>query len=269
MSLIFKGTGDSSRFLNHAANQLGDDMRDISSKTRVTPAAGAGVYVTVGQSLVCNYNGTAYTAGSTVSNFNTFDGRFYACVDPLLGCGGNGTVDVASGVGNQAGRIADALIAAGEHTSVIVAPVGVGGTEMARWADVNDLFPRFRVCLLRLREHGREPTAILFELGQEDAGLGTSQAAWEASFSTFRSAVRALGCNAPIIVAKCTWRPSTSNTTIRAAQTAVVNSGLGVYAGPDIDTLTGANRISGSPHLSATGAAAAALLWRDAIQAVI
>lgn len=272
MSLIYTGPRDTSKVINHAANILNDDNLRLTGKTRVSvPAllAGLGVYVTVGQSLFANYNGTAYTAGAHTFNFNAFDGHTYVCADPLLGCSGDATGDFVTIHGNQAGRIGDELIAAGEHTDCIMAPIAVGGTEIAQWAPGGNLVKRVDVCLRRLFEQGYSPTAILLEIGQQDSGVGTTQAQWESRFSSFRANIRAQGCDAPIIVARCTWRPSTSNATIRAAQAAVVNPGLGVYAGPDIDTLVGANRVAASPHLSATGCAAAAILWRNSIQAVI
>lgn len=271
MSLLYTGPADNSKYINHEANAFLDDMRSLAGKTRVavTQTATTGVLLTVGQSLFANYNGAPYTAGANVYNFNAFDGRCYVCADPLLGCAGTSEGGNAGIEGNQAGRIADALIAAGEFTHCVVAPIAVGGTRIDQWATGGNLVQRLIVALARLREQGFVPSAVLLEIGQQDAGDGTSQAAWQASFSTFRSVIRANGCNAPIFVAQCTWRPSTSNATIRAAQAAVVNPGLGVYAGPDIDTLIGGNRQGGSPHLNATGAAAAAILWRNAIQAVL
>jgi hypothetical protein len=270
MSYIYRGISDGFKQINHTANAFADDNTNLTGKTAVTVSQSGttGVYVTVGQSLFANYNGTAYTAGSTTYNFNAFNGRVYNCADPLLGCAGNGTVAPSGGTGNQAGRIADALIAAGEHTHVIMAPIAVGGTKISQWAVGGNLVRRLEVCLMRLGEQGYTPTAVLLEIGQQDSGDGTTQVAWEASFDSFLTVIRKY-TSAPVIVAQCTWAPSSSNATIRAAQAAVVDS-VDVFAGPDIDTLTSATyRQAASPHLTATGSAVASLLWRDAIQAVI
>ena len=273
MSYYFKGIADGFKQIDHSANAFSDDMRNLTGRTEVSIAtllasANLGVYVTVGQSLFANYNGEPYTAVFATYNFNAFNGRAYQCQDPLLGCAGDGTVAPTDQKGNQAGRIGDTLVQNGVHDDVVMAPIAVGGTKISQWAAGGNLVRRLEVCLLRLKEQGLEPTAILLEIGQQDAADGTSQAAWEASFASFLSVIRGYTA-APVIVAQCTWRPSASNATIRAAQAAVVDS-FEVFAGPDIDTLTGATyRQAASPHLTATGCSVAAVLWRSAIEAVI
>ena len=264
MSLIYTGPADTWKEFDATANPILDDWTDLTGRTQVTPTidADTGVYVMIGQSMIANYTDVKHTAGATVYNFNMFNGRTYNCADPMLGCGGPD--------GNVAGHIGDALVASGQHARVVMAPIACGGTSVGEWA-TGALGRRIDICLQRLREQGYTVTGVLYEQGQQDGTLGTSQAAWEASFAQIVTRVRVY-TPAPIFVARSSFRhTATTYPTILAAQDAVVDN-VDVFAGPDSDTLISASyrqQLPAAAHWKYLGAASSALLWRAAIEAVI
>lgn len=87
-----------------------------------------------GQSNSANAGKDLYVAGDEVINFNPHDGRCYQTQDPLLGPDGLG--------GSVWGRLGDALVSEGLYRRVLIAPFGIGGTEIVRWAPGGDLHVR-------------------------------------------------------------------------------------------------------------------------------
>jgi hypothetical protein len=239
------------------------------SKVAISPAIAAGettaVILTVGQSTVCNNDDTGYSAvSSKAQNFNVYDGGVYPIVDPLLGCQGFG--------GNWAGRLADKLITAGIFQRVIIAPVGIGGTFVAEWASGGRFNQRILTAVARLNAIGLAPTMCLWMQGENDASASTTQSAYQTSLSSVISSARANGLpsSTPWFVSQTTYPSTTSSTAVRAAQAAIVDNSIKIYAGPDTDTLTGANRQNGgtAAHWTAVGSDACAGLWKTAIDVV-
>jgi len=221
------------------------------------------VVILAGQSLAANTSGTysAPTNASAINNVNIYDGASYPPAANLLGC-----TNSAIGTGNVGTYLADQIINAGKAQRVWLVPIAVGGTSVADWATGN-LSGRIGVTMRRLASRGITPsttnTSFIFVWmqGEQDASLGTSSAAYQASFATIVSALTGAGFSGRIFVNLETYSGST-NATIRAAQAAVVN-GTTIFQGGDIDTLTGGtNRQGDSTHLTAAGASAAAgLIW--------
>lgn len=80
--------------------------------------------------------------------------------------------------------------------------------------------------------------------------------------------VRGEGCIAPSLLAKSTFAPGVGiSSPIRAAIDGAVN-GSDIFAGPDCDGLDTSYRYD-NQHWNASGNAAAATLWRDAILAAL
>ena len=80
------------------------------------------------------------------------------------------------------------------------------------------------------------------------------------------AAIRALGLNAPIYVARDALRQGSSRGGARQRQSALVNPASGVLAGPDLDVLDFADRFDGC-HFSTEGLEGAADLWLAALKA--
>jgi len=79
-------------------------------------------------------------------------------------------------------------------------------------------------------------------------------------------ALRSHGVEAPIYVALATICNSPPNETIRSAQRAVVDQGLGIFAGPDTDTIGLSDRYDGC-HMAESGLIRHAELWIKALGA--
>lgn len=219
-----------------------------------------GVFVMAGQSMAANSAPTPYTPtnSANVFNMNAYDSSVTLAKDPLIGCSNEG--------GNYLSRLADNLVTNAVYDRVVLAPVSIAGSSIEQWLPANNLYFNYVLTAAqRLAGWGVPITAFLWDQGTSNDG--TSQASYESSLNTLITAVRDRGYTAPWLIAQHTMKSDdTTISTVRAAQAAVVN-GTTIFAGPDLDTLTGAtNRNAGSkPHLTDVGAASAATLWETAI----
>lgn len=236
-----------------------------STTTGRTPVSAAlaegettGIFLVVGQSLLANHNGALHSPSSTkVQNLNPYDGTVYQMKNEVLGASGSGNGSILPYLG-------DKLITAGTFDRVIFVPVAIGGSAMRDWEPAGMLFHRLVVAILRAREKGYAISGVIFELGQSDQMLGTSQAAWQSSFQRMLDGARGYGFNGPWFVARCSMLSNVTSSTVRAAQAAVVDN-VNVFAGPDIDTLTSSTNRSDGTHLTATGANGSAALWETVL----
>lgn len=216
---------------------------------------GGEVIVTLGQSNITNSVNADYTP--TQSNsfiLNVYDGLVYKTKEPLLGCNA-----YTPGNSNMASRLADKLIAAGK-SSVIIAAIGVGNTSAADWAYGGGCNNRIPHLALALQAAGLKATRILLQNGENESVYGATGMA-----DNIRSIVqtfRDFGIDAPFYVAKATNLSGTYRTETRQAQTDVLSDTLGIYAGPDTDTLDTSYRQSDGIHFNATGSDAQAALWQ-------
>lgn len=234
----------------------------------IVPGENTAVWLAIGQSTgACNNDDTQYSVTNPKSqNFNCYDGAIYSADTPMLGCQGFG--------GNWNSRACDDLNASSgnQFQRVICAPVGVGGTTIAQWQPTGGvLWQRIVSAKARLDSRGLTPTFITWMQGETDNVLGTSQAAYTASFADLVSGIRALGYNMPIFISRTTLQGGVTSSAVRAAQAAAVNNGAGIYAGPDTDTITGATyRQAGgnNAHFTGAGSALCSSLWVPAIDAV-
>lgn len=224
----------------------------------INPAKKTLIYLVGGQSLSANTCPSAYVpANSTVvDQFSIFDGATYSVAGPLLGATLNPATG-SPGFGNIGARIADTLVTNGKFDRVIIVATSIGATSMADWA-VGIHSTRLAVAMARLASRGITPGmtgvtfACLFDLGEQDWALGTSQAAFTASGNTVISNLQATGFNGRIFIPLESHTAATSNA-VRSGEAALVSGN--VFAGGDFDAITG--RADGT-HFSDVGAADAA-----------
>jgi hypothetical protein len=214
------------------------------------------VIVTVGQSLMANTGDPkgSYVPAAGAFNFNWMDKNCYVARDPLLG-----TVKAGA---NQATRLADLLVAQSIYDSVMLVPLAHGGTFIKEWAPGGDMHLRLIDGLEAVRMAGLMPDMILWEQGEAEAGnppQPPSRQKWIDDFVAMARSIRTGGVLAPIYVARSTICRNAGSEVIRSAQAAVVN-GVDVLTGPDIDTISIADRWDGC-HLGITGLERAAHLW--------
>lgn len=263
----------SSAGLYNGNSGYSDTVGKTVRATTINTAVKNAVLILAGQSNFGTSSPTSYTPTNStkVDNFNIYDCQTYAAAGVLLGSTWSYQALGGTVSGHVGGRIADALINAGKFDRVILVPVAVGGTTVANWDIAGPLYGRIEAAIRRLRMAGVTPdmTNVTFAVlwGQGEGDSGTSQAAYDASMRRIIDKTRAAGFSGRFLIAKQTLLSGSQTSTVRAAQAAVVGHDAQVYAGPDADTLTGANRQADGTHFSDAGAAAYASAWVTALAA--
>lgn len=238
---------------------------DVTKKTLVL--------ITFGQSQASNANPTLYVPvnSAVIDNFNINDGAAYPIAGLMQGTTGFGLI----GPGNISARIADKLIPTFDR--VIVATIAIGGTLISDWTTGHLSAPgvggRFGVLMRRLAARGITPLtpgvtfAAVWMQGEADGEGGTSQAAYQASWNTLYSNMRAAGYSASsrVFIPEETWIRGVTYPAIQAAQVAIPN-GTVIFSGGNLDTLDATNR-QDNTHFNDAGAAAAATLIYNAMHA--
>lgn len=217
------------------------------------------VIVVLGQSNAANHGSGRYVARQNVDNFNIYNSKCYRAADPLLGASGDG--------GNFATRLGDKLIEAGLFDRVILAPIAMGGTMVEQWADEGMFNRRIPVVIRRLHDAGLTIDFILWHQGEGNPGMGDMEGRqyrknlWEV-ISTFRR----YGVEAPFFVALATLcgGPHANAENIRAGQKSAVDARVGIFLGPDTDTIGVEHRWDGC-HFNEIGLDMAASLWLEVI----
>jgi len=233
---------------------------DVAGRTRVDIAGISpdrlAVMLIFGQSNGANSGSAPYVPRRRVFNFNLFDGHCYVAQDPLLGATEAG--------GNFASRMADMLIERGAFDSVVLAPIGVGGSRIEEWTTGGARHRRLQVAIARAGEAGLRFTHLLWHQGESNAVHEPDGRLYADCFRNIHAAVRSYDVRAPIYVAQATVCQSPPNEAIRAAQRAVVDPALGIRAGPDTDTIGPEHRFDGC-HMAESGLIRHAGLWVEAL----
>jgi hypothetical protein len=247
----------STAFAQPYSNRSGKTVSD----PRPAPGETVGTFIIAGQSLTGNNLPSVHTATNPtkIHNVDIFNGQCYLATDPLLGCDA-----VTPNYGNVFTRMADGLVTDGVFDRVNIVNLGIGGTSVGDWLNNEVLWKRLIVASRRLAAIGMTTTAFLWEQGQADATAGTSQANYQSRLTSLTALPRAAGFNAPWVIAQSTYGAGASNSTIRAAQAAIVNN-TDILAGPDNDTLTGVNRMVDGTHWTDTGGTNSAAQWKTSV----
>lgn len=251
-------------------NQTFPDWNNTKNKTQVSAVLDGAkrniLLMVAGQSNLCNLNPTPFVPTNTtkIINFNLLDGAAYQAVDPLLGVTNNSLTVPA---GCPAGRIADTLITNNVCDVVWLLMVAEGATAIADWNTGGLVADRIPAMVARLAARGIPASRIdgvIWGQGETDTTNGTSQAAYAASLSSVITNSRTAGITAPWFIAKQTYNVGTISAAVQAAQVGIVNHGLGIWAGPDADSLGSGSRYD-NLHFSDAGAASYAAAWVTAL----
>jgi hypothetical protein len=229
--------------------------RELSSPAEVFQGRTA-VILIFGQSNGANSGAAPYVPVRRVFNFNLFDGNCYVARDPLLG-----TTEVR---GNFASRMSDMLIERGVFDSILLAPIGVGGSRIEEWTTGGVRHRRLQVAIQRARERGIAFTHVLWHQGESNAGPDADAQRYAACFMDIHAALRAYGVAAPVFVAQASLCRAPPNELIRVAQRSVVNPKLGIFAGPDTDAIGIEDRFDGC-HMAKSGLMKHAEMWADVL----
>ncbi|MCS7088792.1 MAG: sialate O-acetylesterase [Thermoflexales bacterium] len=220
-----------------------------------TPQPRVMVALVFGQSNAGNWGETRHRAHPRVRVF--FRGRWSPAADPLPGADGAG--------GSVWTRLGDKIIAAGLYDRVVFVPAAIGGTEIAKWAPGGLLHEDLLRNIRTAQRAGLRFTHLLWHQGESDAVLDTDSEHYRRLFLAMLASIRKLGVDAPVFVARatrCGMYPP--NEKIRAAQAALIDPALGIYAGPDTDQLGDEHRYDGC-HFSAAGLERHAELWLEVL----
>lgn len=242
---------------DHAA--FPSPWRNPDSYTAVNPNLVAGettcVIIGGGQSTITNCGtASAYVkVSSNIHMMNIYTGGMYSAINAMIGVDGDGECFLI--------RLADKMIAAGKYQRVILVPFGLGSTDIARWTAGAFCDERTRVACQRVKSAGllsATQVYTIWQQGESDTVLATSQATMTAGISSVISTARAVLPTTPFYVSKTSYENGFTSAAVRAAQAAVVTGT--VFAGPDTDTLGGAYRHD-NIHWNGAGSDAVAGLW--------
>ncbi len=185
---------------------------------------------------------------------NFMGGRCYVAASPLLGATGF--------AGEYWSLMADQLIDAGAFDRVILAPVAVGGSNIAQWAKGGALNISMIPLVQDLVTHYRV-THVLWHQGESDFALKTDPARYKEQFLSFADTLRANAVDAPVFVStatRCLTGWSDLNP-IRAAQHALASIEPGFKAGVDTDLLLAAQDRYDDCHMADSGEVKTAKAW--------
>ena len=187
-----------------------------------------------------------------VSNF--VSGRCYVAASPLLGSTGF--------AGEPWTLMADELIDAGAFDRVILAPVAVGGSNIAQWAKGGALNTSMIPLVQDLATHYRV-THVLWHQGESDFALKTDPAQYKQQFLSFVDTLRANAVDAPVFVStatRCLTGWSKPNP-IESAQQELASSHPGFEPGVDTDKLLSAEDRYDDCHMADSGEVKTASAW--------
>lgn len=227
-------------------------------------SARTAVLLLAGQSNAANHGGQRMTSehGRAVVNF--FEGTCYTAASPLLG---------ASGIGGEVWTpLANMLVASGVFDRVVLAPVAIGGTDVARWVSGGDLGTLLIGTATDLAHQGYRATHVLWHQGETDVQAATSQEVYTQRLLSVAASLRAQGIDAPILVSvasKCLlMAPHNGENAVARAQRLLPEPGAGLFAGVDSDALLLDVDRYDACHFSASGQTKIAAAWARRIAAV-
>ncbi|HWZ39866.1 MAG TPA: sialate O-acetylesterase [Bradyrhizobium sp.] len=248
---------------NHRASRI--DLTALPMPDRVERSCGpssgrTAVIVVHGQSNAANYGSGRYKAQHAVDNFDPATGKCFAAVDPLLSADGVG--------GNFATRLGDILIEDGRYSRVILVPIAVAAASLSTLN--NEHAGRIENAILKLKAAALTPTHFLFQQGEKDAVLTTTQEQYVLLLHQLVARFRAAGFDAPFYLSrstKCDIADPKNVAAVRAAQESAVDASLNIRQGPDTDLIgnDGRNPDDGC-HMNQAGTLANAALWAAFIE---
>jgi hypothetical protein len=240
----------------------------------MVPRENLAVIVVAGQSNASNTGQGSYMPKHSFYQMRIHDGQCYHAENPLLG------IDKSAGQRqNFAVQLGDRLIESGLYKNVLLVPIAVSGTYIQEWVPGGNLYPRFTMAMDRLRKMRLSPTHVLWIQGE---GNRAGDASWKdidpaltqdvlnraatlVYKKNFYSLMQGLREQerllAPVFVAVASYCGDISPP-IAKAQREVVDHALGIFAGPDLDSLGAPFRYDNC-HLNEEGIARHAEKWLD------
>jgi len=231
------------------------------------------VLLVLGQSNAANYGGQRFASkhGDKIVNF--FDGRCYVAASPLLGSSGTW--------GEYWTELGNHLIESGKFDTVVIASLAYSGAAYSgntveQWAQGGHLNSVLVDALRETKADGYAITHVLWDQGELDYSLGTSEEAYRERFLSMIDTLRGQGVAAPVyvsIASKCV-EPSNGDPRRHPADNPVVRAQLALSSGErnirrgvNMDTLLDRLDRYDDCHIGGGGAEKVAQAWADIILA--
>lgn len=195
-----------------------------------TVSARVATVLILGQSNAGNHAQGAAESTPDDAVLNWFDGTCYVASSPLLGATGE--------LQQPWVPMARLMLQSGQLERVVLAPIAVAGSPIARWASAGDLHPLLLEDAARLQRQ-LAVSAVLWVQGEADFERSTKPDAYASMLEDVVTAIRRAGIGAPIYVYAATWCSDTARWTpgnpLARMQRAV--SLPGARPGVDLDAL--------------------------------
>ena len=231
------------------------------------------VLLILGQSNAGNYGGQRFASKHGAKIINFFDGQCYVAASPLLGSSGTW--------GEYWTELGNRLIESGKFDTVVIASLAYSGSAYSgntveQWARGGALNAVLVDALRKIRADGYAITHVVWDQGELDYVLGTSEAAYRERFLSMVDTLRGEGVTAPVylsIASKCV-EPSNGDPRRHSADNPVVRAQLALSSGEGnirrgVNTdalLDGLDRYDDC-HIGGGGAEKAAQAWADILLA--
>lgn len=209
----------------------------------------------MGQSNAANHGDGV---GSDVPLSVMHEGRCYSTASPLPGGTGKGAA-LWSQLGSE-------LQVDLDGRPLLVGLIAVEATSIKQWLGAEPLAVHWRSKLAEMLAAGLRPDLVLWQQGESDAKLGTTEADYGQALQLLRQELNRVGVRAPMMVALSTHCPGVNGMAVRSGIQAAGAKEAGIIVGPDTDSLQGVFR-SGGCHFSASGVRQAARLWASSLRA--
>jgi hypothetical protein len=218
------------------------------------------VILALGQSNAANHGARGIDADVPVALIA--DGKCVMAVDPLPG---------GTGVGGSIWyRLPRHFVKLEPRQPIVMSVLAVDATSIAEWTNDKSLLrERLSQQLKSMQALGLAPKFVLWQQGEADAIIGTSQLDYSAGLDKLAGILDQEKVNAPIVVALSTVCRTEPNPMIRAAIEEKVAANRRFQLGPDTDYDIHEGLRSKKCHFSSEGLDHAAQLWASTIASLI
>jgi hypothetical protein len=212
------------------------------------------VLLIAGQSNAANSAAQRHQTRHPDRVLNFMGGRCYVAASPLLGSNGF--------AGEYWTLMSDELIETGAFDRVVLAPVAVGGSNIAQWAKGGALNASMIPLVQDLVTHYRV-THVLWHQGESDFALRTDPAQYKEQFLSFVDTLRANAVDADVFVSTATrCLPGWSDpNAIQKAQKELVAAQSSFRPGVDTDKLLSPQDRYDDCHMAESGEVKTAKAW--------
>ena len=241
---------------------ISDDLKVPASCPQ--QSGNTAVLLVLGQSNAANYAGQRYRSrfGERIVNF--LDGQCFVAASPLLGSTGT--------KGEYWTELGNKLVASGKIEIVVIVPVAYSGSQVALWAAGGELNKVAVASIDALNASGLTPTHVLWDQGEYDYVIGTTEQAYRERLVSLIDTLRDRGVTAPFyvtIASKC-LEPSNGGTREHEAENPIVDAQMAVSSnsaeirrGVNTDALLNQDDRYDDCHIGGSGAEKVAVAWSN------